>query len=440
LDIKLKEMTTKYGAGLPEERFNMCVEYDATIRFKAGDPPPDRKLLKMLIIECNLSSILAHVRTLKPLCFKKTTEVSMQRKSTKKEEDPSPEDAIFEAVIDSPTPSNDPPLKKELKKETPEISKPPKKWFPQKVEPKKVEPKKHAPKKVEPQKHAPKKVEPQKHAPKKVEPKKVEPKKHAPKKVEPKDVEPKKVEPKRPSTKKVEPKLVEPKKAEPKKVEPKKIEPKKPAPKKQEPKKLKPIEAPRKKKKEMPAQKDTNAPSAPIVTDKLPAPSNEEHTIVNASDIYVALQLDGIDSEPTPEEYEKLRQQTQEFFVMRVRKRFPKQFVSMDLQIGLHEFGADKPNPKYNVYLEWDINASFTSSSPSSSPSPVKPKSVMGTKRTSVTNDGSDGPGPAELTSAIVQGADIMNYLLKHVRTIEDSGFANTTAGYFQQRSSMHST
>jgi hypothetical protein len=298
VDMKLNELTTKYEAGIPEKRFNMCMEYDAKIRFKAKGPTPDKKLLQLLIVQCNLSSILTHVGTLKPLCFEHSTEVSMRRKSKKKEAGSSTTEAPFEAAISSPSP-NDPPPKKATKKETPKpvLPKPPRK-------------------------------------------------------------------------------SIKIKKSEPKK-------------------------------------------------EKLPQ--------VQSSDVFVALKLDGIDSEPTPEEYEKLRQQTHEFFVSRLKQVFPKQFVKMDLQISVHEFGAGKPEAKYNVYVEWDVTASFTSSTASSS-SPAR--TVAGNKRTSVktVDDDSDVPGPSDLTQALVKDVDLMDYLVEYVRKIEDSAFANTTAGYFQQR------
>jgi hypothetical protein len=287
VDMQVSELTTKYGAGIPEKRFNMCVEYDAEIRFKAKGPTPDKKLLQLLIVGCNLSSILAHVGTLKPLCFQHSTEVSMRRKGRKKETGPSTSEVPFEAAIASP-PSNDPPPKKATKKETPRKS----------IKTKKSEPKKN--------------------------------------------------------------KLSE----------------------------------------------------------------------VQSSDVFVALKLDGIDSEPTPEEYEMLRQQTHEFFVLRLKQVFPKQFVKMDLQISVHEYGAGKPEAKYNVYVEWDVIASFTSSTASSS-SPAR--TVAGNKSVTTVDD-SDVPGPVELTQALVKDVDLMNYLVEYVRKIEDSAFANTTAGYFQQR------
>ena len=491
-DIKLKEVSTQFGAGIPEERFNMCVKYDSTIVFrKTDEPPPDKKLLMAMIVECNYSAIIHHMRTLEPLCFQKVTEVTMDKTKPKEKKPPALQDAPFEAVLEEPpsnglalikrepvkeTPRESPQKPKPRKSAEPKTAKPQKSVEPKKPEPRKsVESKKPEPKKVEPppKKPEPKKVEP---PPKKPEPKKVEPppKKPEPKKVEPppkkpepKKVEPppKKLEPKKvdPPPKKPEPKKVDPppKKPEPKKVEPppKKPEPKKvdPPPKKPEPKKVEPSpKKPEPKKVEPPPKKPEpkksgSPPKKPEPRKSVepkestpkkfepeePPPSQEPvRPRVKSSDACVALKLDGVDSEPSDEEYEKLRQQTLSFFSSRLKHAFGEQFYDVDLQFGVKEFGAGKPSPLYNVYVEWDVTAIFNPPTSLSSSSSVPTRtSITANKRTSVTVDDSSGlPSPVEVTKALVQDADLREYLLKYVRTIEDSSFANTTAGYILQR------
>ena len=83
-DMKLERNETRFDAGIPEPRFNVCVEYDATIRFDCDDETaPDNKTLKKIILHVNISTILAHVRKLEPLCFEKCSEVSMRKKPKK---------------------------------------------------------------------------------------------------------------------------------------------------------------------------------------------------------------------------------------------------------------------------------------------------------------------------------------------------------------------
>jgi hypothetical protein len=466
LDLHLKLASTKFGAGLPDERFNMCEEYDAEVLFRADSVPPDAMVLRMLIVQCNLSSILTHVQTLKPLCFAKTTEVSMRRIG-EKEKSALIQDKPFEAAIELSDPTKE-------AKEKPKQLKPkkhsPMKKVAEKKKPIEMKPKKHAPTKKVEEKEKPIEMKPKKHAPTKVEEKEkpieMKPKKHAPtKKVEakekPKEIEPKKLAPTREPRKeaKEKPKEIKPKKLastqdppkeakekyqeiKPKKLAPTREPPKeaKEKPKELKPKKLAPTQDPPKEakekpqeikpmkleKKNKPAKKDPKTPSAPIVVN-VPVAAKEESTPVKSSDMYIAYKLDGVDSEPTPEEYEQLRQQTHEYFVLCLKEAFPKQFATLNLQIGLKEFGAGKPDPKYNVYVEWDMQASFTSSSSSAS------KRVSCNNKISVPVD-SDVPGPVELVQALLSGVDYIEYLVNHVRTIEDYAFATTTQVFAQQR------
>jgi hypothetical protein len=143
-----------------------------------------------------------------------------------------------------------------------------------------------------------------------------------------------------------------------------------------------------------------------------------------------------VDAEPTPEDYEKLRQQTHDFFVLRLNTVFPKQFVELELQIASTDFGAEKPEPKYNVYVEWDIQANFTSASSSSS------SSATGTEAAG--NQTSVPPGvdasnnvpitTSEMCKALLTDVDYIDYLVNNVRTIKDSVFAECSAVHAQQR------
>ena len=107
VDMELKERDKQFGAGIPEPRFNLCVEYEATLRFDETEmPAPEEKVLKKLVLRVNLSTILAHVRKLHPECFEKCTEVSMRKKPKKeKPEKRKPKDSgafaflIFLAIL-----------------------------------------------------------------------------------------------------------------------------------------------------------------------------------------------------------------------------------------------------------------------------------------------------------------------------------------------------
>jgi hypothetical protein len=139
---------------------------------------------------------------------------------------------------------------------------------------------------------------------------------------------------------------------------------------------------------------------------------------IRSSDVSIAFT---VDDEPTGEDYEKLRQRTHAFFVLRLKKAFPEQFVKLKLKLGVTEFGAGKPKPKYNVYVEWDIQATFTSSSSSSllsSPTSVVNAPVYSKDKV---------PSPSKMCKALVIDVDYSDYLINSVRTIEDSVFSEAT-------------
>jgi methionine-rich copper-binding protein CopC len=524
--LDLNATSTKHGAGIPEERFNMCVEYGAKVHFRADPSPPDAILLRMLIVECNLSSILAHVRTIETLCFSKATAVTMI--SERKKEVAPVRERSFAAAI----PLLDPPKKA--------------KQMPKQVKPKLLEPAKHAVKKlpkqiklkpsepVEAKQIKPKRLEPSKDLvmptslvtteikPKQsepVEPKQIKPKifkaKQMPKQVKPKLLQPPakeavktmpkpiKLKPSEPvEAKQIKPKMLEPakdlvkptslvtksiktKQSEP--VESKQMKPKmlkaKQIPEQVKPKllqppaktavktmpkpiKLKPsepVEAKQTKPKMLEPAKELVKPPSLVTTEISDKPIRKEKTnvelkkesdhkkkpkkekskepmkdpnttpalmeglnspvgrtdvkyiLVRSTEVSVAFT---VIAEPTPQDYEKLRKKTYDFFVVRLNEIFPNQFVKLELQIGVADFGSEKADPKYNVYVEWDIEVNFTSSSTTTT--------VTGNK-TIVPIDG-NVPSPADMSRSLLVNVDYFGYLVKSVRTIEDSAFSDATA------------
>eukprot|EP00529_Nitzschia_sp_RCC80_P016440 CAMPEP_0113468766 /NCGR_PEP_ID=MMETSP0014_2-20120614/15533_1 /TAXON_ID=2857 /ORGANISM="Nitzschia sp." /LENGTH=646 /DNA_ID=CAMNT_0000361183 /DNA_START=245 /DNA_END=2185 /DNA_ORIENTATION=+ /assembly_acc=CAM_ASM_000159 len=379
-NLIMHERSTKFNAGIPEPRFCMCQEYDAEFVFKPGTEPPDEKYLQSLILECNLSSILAHTRNLEPLCFQHTTEVTMRRKS-QKPGDPDPiRDGVFQAMVDLPPPE---PL---LSLPPPEPSEPTPPPTPPPPPPKKVV--------TPPREPSPPPPTPPSPPPKPVEKKKPSPKPASPKKI----------------AKPVEEKKVSPKPASPKKVSKPKVE------KKKKPKK---------------------APKSPVKDDGYSSPTEEEKGPVGkvaSSDVYVALKLDNIDKPPSDKEMEKLRASTEIFFSKRLKQVFPKQFVKADLEIGLVEFGKGKPKPEFNLYVEWIVDATFRldASDPTSPTKKIRGDLKHGTG-TSI-GDTKDGlPDVQAVTRSLVAGVKIIDYLVEHVRVLEGS-FADGTMIYIQQR------
>lgn len=378
-NIKMTEKQTRFGAGVPEERFNMCVDYEANLQFKNSDNVPNKEMIQSLIMEVNLSSILAHVKNMEPLCFKHTTEVTMRQKSRENKAQDVVPDSAFEAAVDAPPllmPPG-PPSPKQVENKAPAPKpKPPKveKAVPEK-------PKKKAPKKPVAPPPAPAPAPPPAPTPAPAPP---PPPKPAP--------APAPAPPPAPA----------------------------PAPKVEEPPKKE--KKPKKKKKPEPVK-----PPSPPPKEKVPKER------VQSSDIYVALKLDYYNGQPTDEQIEQLRVNTHKYFVSRLQAEYPN-FLSLDLSIGTKAYGeqdVDKYVSKgeysgMNVYLEWICEAGFQS------PDSVTPSKVVGSsQRTSIVQG---LPTPYQLTRSIVKDADIIQYLLEYVRVIEDSDFTSATACHLQQR------
>ena len=410
--LDLRNERVKFGAGIPEERFNMCVEYDALLQFKKDDEVPEEKMIQSLIMEVNLGSVLAHVKNLEPLCFKHTTEVTMRQKSREKKDAPVVPDSAFEAAVDAPPLLMPPPPPEPAPRAAPiPIEKP-------KEKPKKVAEKVAPPSpKPEPEPEKPKKPKkvvekPAPPSPKpEPEPKKPEEKPKKPKKVEEKPAPP---SPKKEAQKPVErPRTPPPREKSP--PPPQKMQPE-PNPK-----------SPTKSSKKDKPKKDKEPPVSPKPKEEKP-PAQK----VQSSDIYVALKLDTYGGPPTDEQMEQLRKNTCAYFITRLKEEFPTTFADLELIVGKKAFGEEEVRNHVghqdysgmNIYIEWITAAEFKVDN--------VPAKVVGSSRKSVVTDGL--PTPYELTKAIVKDCDIIKYLLEYVRVIEDSDFMNATSCHLQQR------
>jgi hypothetical protein len=418
-NVILHERYTKFDEGIPEPRFKMCTEYDAELVFKAGTEPPTEKHLQGLILECNLSSILAHTRNLNALCFQQTTEVTMRRKSQKPEDPDLIKDGVFEAAIDPPSP---PPL----------LALPPTEPSPPPLPPKtKVKP---PPPPQRPREPTPTKTPmPQQLPPKKeIEMKPPPPPPPPPPTPPPREpVPPPTPTPQPPSPKK---------KAEPPSPSEPTPPPTPPSPLPQTVKEEKPSphltptkKATKPKEKKTKTKKPSKSPKPVKIEDGYSSPTEDIGPVakVASSDVYVALKLDNIEKPPSDEEMEKLRASTEIFFSKRLKKVFPDSFVKAKLEIGLVEFGKGKPKPDFNLYVEWIIDATFRDLSDPTSPVKCVRGNLKNGTAVGATNDGL--PDVQAMTRSLVQGVKIIDYLVEHVRSL-GGPFADGTMVFIQQR------
>jgi len=115
------------------------------------------------------------------------------------------------------------------------------------------------------------------------------------------------------------------------------------------------------------------------------------------------------------------------FLAARLEKEFGSQLDEVRLTIHRKEFGSEKPDKNFNVYVEWNIEAVYKSHDASAKRTSV---SADRQKRTIGNDDGVDVPNPDTLVRLLVRDTDVMEYLLKAVQPIRKTAFANVTMGY----------
>jgi hypothetical protein len=405
--MDLREKETKFGAGQPEARYNMCVEYDATLQFNKDDEIPEKEAIQKMIMEVNLSSVLAHIKNLEPLCFKHTTEVTMRQKAREKNDVPAVPDPTFEAAVDAPLPLlPPPPLVAEERNLEGNALHPPEKHEERKEKPKK--PTKVSKKDVEKKKPAP--LEP---AP----PPKNSPIIEKKPKDDVKTLSPSRKEERKEKTKKLPKKTSVEKKGPPSASKPEPVSktnsgtPKRDKVKKQEPQPIEPPTSP------------TRAPKERV----------------ESSDIYCAMQLSHFSGPPTDEQMQAFLENTRQYFKKLLSKHLPR-FVDLDLSFADTAFGTEDTDAKLgkdkmasmNFYAEFVLSASFREADAPSSPV----KTIVGSKRNNIIVPGL--PTPFEVTSAIVRHCEVIKYLLEHVRIIAKSDFASASSCLLQQRRDGH--
>jgi hypothetical protein len=111
----------------------------------------------------------------------------------------------------------------------------------------------------------------------------------------------------------------------------------------------------------------------------------------------------------------------------RLEKEFGSRLGEVRLVIHRKEFGSEKPDKNFNVYVEWDIEAFYKSDDAAAELTSV---SADRQKRSIGNEDGVDIPSPDTLVRLLVRDTDVMDYLLKAVQPIRKTAFANVTMGY----------
>ena len=150
-----------------------------------------------------------------------------------------------------------------------------------------------------------------------------------------------------------------------------------------------------------PTEKEEPQQSSPS---SIPADTPATSNCVVTRDVYAAFTVAECHAEPVSKEYFALAQKSGDFFADVLKDMHGDNFESLDVTLRKSLYNAGQPNDDYNIYVEWDITAKFTSSD------------KLPTRR--------------ELCGSLVK-ADLEKYLLDYVRPLEETAFALVTNVYF---------
>jgi predicted RNase H-related nuclease YkuK (DUF458 family)/phosphatidylserine decarboxylase len=140
-------------------------------------------------------------------------------------------------------------------------------------------------------------------------------------------------------------------------------------------------------------------PKEPLVEAKKP---------ITTSDVFVALTIPGVNSNPSANDYSLLAEKTKMFYALQLRKKHGSAFQDIVVLVKNSFHGSDKPNKNYNIYIEWEIKARFDESAKEAIP---------------------DRNG---LIRSLVQ-VDLLDYLKNYVRSLSGTPFAGATGMFTEQ-------
>ena len=122
-------------------------------------------------------------------------------------------------------------------------------------------------------------------------------------------------------------------------------------------------------------------------------------------DVYVALDVWYQKEEPTDQEFNALVSQTRDHYDNHLKKIWGEIYNGVEVSIRRKEFGAQKPNKNYNVYVEWDIATYF--------------------------EDGKE-PRRYDVMVSLVRDMEVIEYL-KYIRELDSTCWANACSILHQQ-------
>jgi hypothetical protein len=111
-------------------------------------------------------------------------------------------------------------------------------------------------------------------------------------------------------------------------------------------------------------------------------------------------------TEPSKSNYDKLTKAAQEFYTWHLTNIYGANLQSVTAAVHYKEFDTGKVDPKYNIYVEWDIEATF--------------------------KDAATAPDRHKLCESLIR-LDLMKMLVDYIRTIKATPFQDSIAIFTQQ-------
>ena len=132
---------------------------------------------------------------------------------------------------------------------------------------------------------------------------------------------------------------------------------------------------------------------------------------VGTADVYMAFTMPKCKSEPSQSDYEAVAATTRDFYTKHLRSKY-KTFNRVEVAVSRAYFGQNKPDKRYNVYLEWDVKAYFAES-------------------------GGPVPDRYQLCTSLVKTTDLMAFMSKHLDSLKGTPFEGTCGIFTEQVNSI---
>ena len=131
------------------------------------------------------------------------------------------------------------------------------------------------------------------------------------------------------------------------------------------------------------------------------------------------------DTAPTTDEYAQLEAATCDFYRRFLSQEYASTFYNVNVSVKKAAFQTGIPSEKYNVYVEWNVQAQFYPKEDETQAASLSPSKSDNNRRLVV-------PDNFELCRALVQSLR-SEYLTDHICALRDTCFARAKGVFMEQ-------